>query len=70
MYSLPSDHTRPETSICLDYPGKKELKQIDNQVDLLEEMDYSKYGLHGVIITGITCKGSTWLNDKKQILHM
>ena len=56
VYSLPTDRSRPETSLCLDYPGRKELAKLDKEVDLLEELDYSKYGLHFLSYVRITHK--------------
>ena len=50
------DVGRAETSVCLDYPGKKELKKIDREVDLLEEFDYTEYGVLAIVIIGLIGK--------------
>ena len=56
VYSLPTDRSRPETSVCTEYPGKVELKKISGEVDSMEEMEYGDYGAYGIIIFGLIGK--------------
>ena len=58
VYSLPTDKARAETSVCSDYPGKEGLKDIDLDVNFLEKIAFSKYGIQAVImisIAGMIC---------------
>ena len=56
VYSLPTDRSRPETSVCTEYPGKMQLKKIGGEVDFMQEMEYGDYGAYGIIIFGLIGK--------------